>query len=218
MRDQADEKIHDEGVLRSRTLALAKSEYEQRWGALTWHHEIILDVNAWRRAWETARDVERAASHHLDNIRRTVTEAIAFVQACRETEPPPIRDEPPFPPPGRGYPMGEVAQVLAACAPTLQRTLDRIDRRRETRAAFNPAAAAEPGAWIRDRLLPTYYEEDGAKLRGASRHELAVLALLGGWWPSKATGRAVTMQGMKVARVFALQGDLMARARLRILA
>lgn len=212
-------KIHDETRLRREARAVALTEYERRWGAFTSADEATIDVTAWQRAWKTGRDVERRAQRHIARVRRALADAVVFVQACRESPAVPIRRTPPFPPP-IGLPMGEAAHALADAAPSLLRALERFENRIGVGTAHvggvNPAEEPTRGTWLRHRLDGIYYRTEG-ELAGAPRAELAVLALVGGWWPPKATGRAVTMRGMTVAAVIAHEGDLMHRVRARIL-
>jgi hypothetical protein len=203
------EKIHDEPLLRSRTRALAKEVYERRWGALTHADAATLDVELWRESWKLGVDVEKRAQRHFAAITAAIEDAASFVQSCRETP----RGQSPFP--TTGLPMGHAAQVLEQCVPGLLRALESMDQKRARGVDINPAEPPERSTWIRHRLHVYFSGDD--ELRAAPRKELAAMAILAGWWPPKATGRKVSMVGMTEEHVLALEGDLIDRARKRIL-
>lgn len=194
----------DEERLRRATTERARGLYEKRWTALNSAVLQTLDVSAWRKAWNEARGVEKEAHRALARVRRALTDAALFPELCTSG----------------GRPMGAAALLLADCAPLLLRTLDRLDDKAATRVVVNPAEEPTRAAWLRNRVRVIYYGTSAA-LKAAPREELAVLGILGGWWPPKATGRAVSNAngggGMTAANAIALEADLMDRARRRVL-
>jgi len=203
-RDSTDvrEKLYDEALLRSRTREHALKVYEKRWGVLTQADASTLDIEAWMRAWERAAELEKRAQKHFIDRRGAVYHALkdaaALVHECRTN----------------GLPMGEAIQILEQCAPAFLRALETIKQKRALAQTEKDLERPARVTWIRNQLEP-YYPNDDA-LAAAPREELAVLSIVGGWWPDSMFGTAVRNHGKSIENVLAAEGDLMARARARI--
>lgn len=150
-------------ALRRGTLAYAETFYRWRWGSLTDGDRERLDSSADRATYKATRPHEERARRILERVREAAAAAAEFVSEYE---------------PGSG---GLYAEELVV--------IDRALRDRETAITENPVERPSRATWLRDRVLDPYAPKHGR----LSEHELAVLAIIGGWWPDSITAGGVSV-------------------------